>query len=98
MALISSFSFSFCCMLRLAKRVHKLSSSSLALSSLEDSYLVEDLDLTFFFLPSFAMRHLWPTLGKRRPLVTAMFAASSSEELSSESHSRQTWASPPFFL
>jgi hypothetical protein len=30
-----------------------------------------------------------------------MFAASSSEEsveLSSESHSRQTWASPPFFL
>jgi hypothetical protein len=63
---------------------------------------VEDLDLTFFFLPSFAMRHLWPTLGKRSPLVTAMLAASSSEEesveLSSESHSRQTWASPPFFL
>jgi hypothetical protein len=26
------------------------------------------------------MRHLWPTLGKRRPLVTAMLAASSSEE------------------
>jgi hypothetical protein len=63
---------------------------------------VEDLDFTFFFLPSFAMGHLWPTLGKRRPLVTAMFAASSSEEesveLSSESHSRQTWASTPFFL
>src|SRR5688572_11266016 len=88
-------------MLRLAKRVRKLSSSSLALSSLEVSYLVEDLDFTFF-LPSFAMRHLWPTLGKRSPLVTAMFAASSSSEesleLSSESHSRQTWASPPFFL
>jgi hypothetical protein len=34
--------------------------------------------------------------------VTAMLAASSSSEesleLSSESHSRQTWASPPFFL
>jgi hypothetical protein len=48
------------------------------------------------------MRHLWPMLGKRRPLVTAMFAASSSEEesveLSSESHSRQTWALPPFFF
>jgi hypothetical protein len=55
-------------MLRLAKRVRKLSSSSLALSSLEDSYLVEDFDLTFFFLPSFAIRHLWPMLGKRRPL------------------------------
>jgi hypothetical protein len=27
------------------------------------------------------MRHLWPTLGKRRPLLTAMLAASSSEEL-----------------
>jgi hypothetical protein len=35
------------------------------------------------------MRHLWPTLGKRRPLVMAMLAASSSEEseeLSSEFH------------
>src|SRR5699024_2433497 len=102
MALINSFNFSFCCMFRLAKRVRKLSSSSLASSSLEDSYLVEDLDLTFFFLPSFAMRHLWPTLGKRRPLLMAMLAVSSSEEeseeLSSESHSRHTWASPPFFL
>src|SRR5699024_11419667 len=68
-------------------------SSSLALSSLEDSYLVEDLDLTFFFLPSFAMRHVWPTLGKRSPLVTAMLAASSSSEesleLSSESRSEE---------
>src|SRR6187455_918038 len=102
MALINSFNFSFCCMFKLAKRVCKLSSSSLALSSLEDSYLVEDLDLTFFFLPSFAMRHLWPTLGKRSPLVTAMLAASSSSEESvepsSESHSRHTWASPPLFL
>jgi hypothetical protein len=41
---------------------------------------VEDFDFTFFLLPSFAMRHLWPTLGKRSPLVTAMLAASSSEE------------------
>src|SRR6187455_3317003 len=102
MALINSFNFSFCCMFKLAKRVRKLSSSSLALSSLEDSYLVEDLDLTFFFLPSFFMRHLWPMLGKRRPLLMAMLATSSleeeSEELSSESHSRHTWASPPFFL
>jgi hypothetical protein len=89
----NQFIYFFCCMFRLAKRVRKLSSSSLALSSLEDSYLVEDLDLTFFFLPSFAMRHLWPTLGKRSPFVTAMLAASSSSEesleLSSESHSRQ---------
>src|SRR6187455_2777806 len=103
MALINSFIFSFCCMFKLAKRVRKLSSSSLALSSLEDSYLVEDLDLTFFFLPSFAMRHLWPMLGKRSPLVMAMLAASSSSEeesveLSSEFHSRHTWASPPLFL
>jgi hypothetical protein len=34
---------------------------------------------------------LWPMLGKRRPLLTAMLSASSSEEesveLSSESHS-----------
>ena len=75
-------------MLRLAKRVNKLSSSSLELpSSLEVAYLVEDLDLTFFFLTSFAMRHLWSTLGMRRPLVMAMLAASSSKELSSESHS-----------
>jgi hypothetical protein len=90
-------------MLRLAKRVSKLSSSSLELpSSLDVVYLVEALDFTFFLLPSFAMRHLWRTLGKRRPLLTAMLAASSSEEesveLLSESHYRQTWASPPFFL
>jgi hypothetical protein len=83
--------------------MRKLSSSLLTLSSsLEVSYLVEDLDFTFFLLPSFAMRHLWPTLGKRSHLVMAMLAASSSEEesveLSSESHSRQTWASLPFFL
>src|SRR5688572_859852 len=62
-------------MLRLAKRMRKLSSSLLASSSsLEVSYLVEDLDFTFFLLPSFAMRHLWPMLGKRSPLVTAMLA------------------------
>jgi hypothetical protein len=90
-------------MFRLANRVSKLSSSSLELSSsLEVAYLVEDFDFNFFLLPSFAMRHLWPTLGKRRSMVTVMFAVSSSEqesvELSSESHSRQTWASPPFFL
>src|SRR5690349_15825522 len=89
-------------MLRLAKRERKLSSSLLALSSLEDSYLVEELDLTFFRFPSFAMTHVWPTLGKRSPLVTATLAASSSSEesleLATQSHSRQTWASPPFFL
>jgi hypothetical protein len=78
-------------MFRLAKRVSKSSSSSLELaSSLDVAYLVEALDFTFFVLPSFATRHLWPTLGKRRPLLTAMLAASSSEEesveLSSESH------------
>jgi hypothetical protein len=73
-------------MFRLAKRVRKLSSSSLELSSsLEDAYLVEDLDFTFFLLPSFSMRHLWPTLGKRSTLVTAMLAASSSEEESVDS-------------
>jgi hypothetical protein len=27
------------------------------------------------------MKHLWPTLGKRRPLLTEMLAASSSEAL-----------------
>jgi hypothetical protein len=90
-------------MLRLAKSVSKSSSSSLELaSSLDVAYLVEAQDFTFFFLPSFAMRHLWSTLGKSRPLVTAMLAASSSSEesveLLSESHSRHTWASPPFFL
>jgi hypothetical protein len=89
-------------MFKLAKRVSKLSSSSLEFSSsLDVAYLVEALDFTFV-LSSLAMRHLWPTLGKRSPLVTAMFAASSSEEesvdLSSESHYRQTWASPPFFF
>jgi hypothetical protein len=89
-------------MFRLAKRASKLSSSSLELSSsLDVAYLVEALDFTFF-LPSFVMRHLWPMLGKRRPLLMAMLEASSSEEesveLSSESHSRHTWASPPFFL
>jgi hypothetical protein len=82
-------------MFRLEKRASKLSSSSLEFSSsLDVAYLVEALDFTFF-LSSFAMRHLWPTFGKRRPLLTAMFVASSSEEesaeLSSESHSRQTW-------
>jgi hypothetical protein len=90
-------------MFKLAKIASKSSSSSLELpSSLDVVYLVEALDFTFFFLPSFAMRHLWPTLGKRRPLLKAMLAASSSEEesveLSSESHSRHTWASLPFFL
>jgi hypothetical protein len=96
MAPINSFSFSFYCMLRLAKRLSKSSSSSLELSSsLDVVYLVEALDFIFFFLSSFAMRHLWPTLGNRRPLLTAMLAASLSEEesveLSSESHSRHTW-------
>jgi hypothetical protein len=42
------------------------------------------------------------TLGKRRPLLTAMLAASSSEEesveLSVESHSWHMWASRPFLF
>jgi hypothetical protein len=50
-------------MFKLAKRASKSSSSSLELpSSLDVIYLVETLDFTFFFLPSFAMRHLWPML------------------------------------
>jgi hypothetical protein len=78
-------------MFKLTKRVSKLSSSSLVFSSsLDVAYLVEALDYTFF-LSSLAMRHLCPTLGKRRSLLTVMFATSSSEEesveLSSESHS-----------
>jgi hypothetical protein len=79
-------------MLRLAKRDIKLSSLSLELpSSLDVVYLGVALECIFFFLLSLAIRHLWPTLGKRRPLLTAMLAASSSEEesveLSLESHS-----------
>jgi hypothetical protein len=35
-------------------------------------------------LPSFSMKHLWSMLGKRSPLLTAMLAASSSEEESVE--------------
>src|SRR5688500_5877764 len=96
---INSFNFSFRCMFKLAKRANK---SSLELSlTLDVVYLVEALDFTFLFLPSFAMMHLWPALGKRRPLLTVMLAASSSDEesleLSSESHSRHTRASPSFF-
>jgi hypothetical protein len=55
-------------------------------SSIFGVYLV----YTFFFLYSLAMRHLWPTLGKRSPLFMVMLAAFSSKEelleLSSESH------------
>jgi hypothetical protein len=90
-------------MLRLAKRENKSSSLSLELPSSSDVvYLGVALECTFFFLPSLAMRHLWPTFGKRRPLLMVMFAASSlseeSVELSSESHSHTMCASPPFFL
>jgi hypothetical protein len=90
-------------MVRLAKREIKSSSLSLELpSSLDVVYLGVALECTFFFLSSLAMRHLCPTLGKRRPLLTAMLVASSSEEesveLSSKSHSRHMCASPPFFL
>jgi hypothetical protein len=66
MAPFNSFNFSFCCMFKLAKRASKSSSSSLQLaSSLDVAYLVEALDFTFFFLSSFAMRHLWPTVGAK---------------------------------
>jgi hypothetical protein len=90
-------------MVRLAKRETKSSSLSLELPSSSDVvYLGVTLECTFLFLSSLAMRHLWPTLGKRRPLLMAMLAASSSEEesveLSSESHSRPMCSSPPFFL
>jgi hypothetical protein len=68
-------------MLRLAKRFSKSCSFSLELpSSLDVVYLGMALECTFFFLSSLAIKHLWPTLGKRRPLLTAMLAASSSEE------------------
>jgi hypothetical protein len=52
----------------LAKRASKLSSSSLELSSsLDVAYLVEALDFTFF-LPSFAMRHLWLETAPAMPI------------------------------
>jgi hypothetical protein len=57
-------------MVRLAKRETKSCSFSLELPSSHDVvYLGVALECTFFFLSSLAMRHLWPTLGKRRPLV-----------------------------
>jgi hypothetical protein len=57
-------------MLRLAKSVSKSSSSSLELpSSLDVVYLGAVLVCTFFFLPWFAMKHLWPTLGEEKTLV-----------------------------
>jgi hypothetical protein len=89
-------------MLRLAKRESKSSSLSLELpSSLDVVYLGVLLECTFFFLPSLAMRHLWPMLGKRRPSLTVMLAASlleESVELSLESYSRHMCASLPFLL
>jgi hypothetical protein len=72
-------------MLRLAKRDIKLSSLSLELpSSLDVVYLGVALVCSFFFLPSLAMRHLWLTFGKGRPLLTVMLVTSSSEEESVE--------------
>jgi hypothetical protein len=65
--------------------VSRSSSLSLELhSSLDAVYLRVVLNCTFFFLSSFAISHLWPTLGKKRPLLTAMLVASSSEEESVE--------------
>jgi hypothetical protein len=55
-------------MLRLAKMVRKLSSSSLALSSLEDSYLVEDFDLTFFLFAVLCHEALVADVGKEKSL------------------------------
>jgi hypothetical protein len=43
-------------------------------------YLGVSLECTFLSLSSLAMRHLWPMLGKRSPLLMAMLAVSSSEE------------------
>jgi hypothetical protein len=89
-------------MVRFAKREDKSSFFSLELpSSSEAMYLGVSLEYTFF-LSSLAMRHLWATFGKRRPLLMVMLAASSSEEesmeLLSESHSLPMCASPPFFF
>jgi hypothetical protein len=84
-------------MVRFAKKDKSISFSLELPSSSEVVYLGVSLECTFFFLLSLAMRHLWPTLGKRRPLLMVMLAASSSEEesveLSSESHSRPMCAS-----
>jgi hypothetical protein len=56
-------------MLRLAKSVRKLSSSSLALSSsLEVSYLVEDLDFTFFFFVVLCHEALVADIGEEKTL------------------------------
>jgi hypothetical protein len=83
--------------------VSKSSSSSLELaSSLEVAYLVEDLDFTFFFLPSFAMRHLWPTLGEEKSLVDSdvggvLVGGGVGGTLVGVPF-MDTWASPPFFL
>jgi hypothetical protein len=92
--------FHICSVVRFAKREDKSSFISLEIpSSSEVVYLGMSLEYTFFFLPSLAMRHLWPMLGKRRPyLLMAMLAASSSEEESVESHSLPMCASPPLFL
>jgi hypothetical protein len=90
MDFINSFIFSFCSMVRFVKRKDKSSFFSLELpSSLEVVYFRVSLEYTFFFFPSLAMRHLWPTLGKRIYLLMAMLAVSSLEELVellSESH------------
>jgi hypothetical protein len=57
-------------MLRLAKSVSKSSSSSLELaSSLDVVYLVEALDFTFFFLPSFCHEALVADIGEEETLV-----------------------------
>jgi hypothetical protein len=54
----------------LANKDIKLSSLSLELpSSLDVVYLGVALECTFFFLPSLAMRHLWPTLGEGEAFV-----------------------------
>jgi hypothetical protein len=103
MVFINSLIFSFSSMARFAKREDKSSFFSLELpSSSEVVYLGVSLEYTFFFLPYLAMRHLCPTLGKRRPLLMAMLAAYSSEEksveISSESYSLPMCASPPLFL
>jgi hypothetical protein len=78
-------------MFKLAKRLSKLSSSSLELSSsLDVAYLVEALDFTFFFFVVLCHEELVADVGEEEALVEAMLAASSSEEsveLSSESHS-----------
>jgi hypothetical protein len=80
MDFINSLIFSFYSMVRFAKREDKPSFFSIELpSSSEVVYLGVSLEYTFLFLPSLVIRHLWPTLGKRRSLLMAMLVRAPRE-------------------